>query len=165
MEEGQTDRKVRWRVTATEVCTALNEEEAKYLVIGGIACILHGYVRATSDVDILIEKSPDNVRRVLDGLSRVGYGYAKDFSVEEILSKPITIIGDDPGIDIFWVAWSVKYDQALPRSLVAEVDGVRIPYVGLDDLIATKQTGRPLDQADVEALLEIKRLRGGDQSL
>ena len=152
---------MKWRYSATQVCAALNEESARYLVIGGIACILHGYVRATTDVDILVERSAENIRRVLDALSAVGYGFAKEFTVEDILAKPITIIGDDPAVDIFQVAWSVKYDQAVDRSSVVEVDGVRIPLIGLDDLIATKRTGRPLDTADVEALEEIRRLRGG----
>jgi len=152
---------VKWRLNATQVCAALNEAEAKYLVIGGIACILHGYVRATTDVDILIERSPENVRRILDALSTLGYGFAREFAVSEILAKPITIIGDDPAVDIFQVAWSVKYDQAVERSSIVAVDGVDIPLVGLDDLIATKRTGRPLDAADIEALEEIRRLRGG----
>jgi len=46
------------------------------------------------------------------------------------------------------------------RSTVSEVDGVKIPLIGLDDLIETKRTGRPLDAADIERLEEIKRLRG-----
>ena len=54
----------------------------------------------------------------------------------------------------------MKYEQAAPRSSVVEIDGVQIPLVGIDDLIATKQTDRPLDAAEVEALEEIKRLRG-----
>lgn len=65
-------------------------------------------------------------------------------------------------MDIFTVAWNVKYADAVTRASVVEVDGVAIPLIGLDDLIKTKRTGRPLDQADIEALEEIKRLRGGE---
>ncbi|MBA3498651.1 MAG: hypothetical protein H0T86_16255 [Gemmatimonadales bacterium] len=43
-----------------QVCQALNTAGARYLVIGGVACILHGYVRATTDLDVLIERTPDN---------------------------------------------------------------------------------------------------------
>ncbi len=161
MEEGAPRRGVTPPSIAAQVCEALNRSGANYLVIGGVACILHGYVRATTDVDILIEPTLDNARRVLEGLSRVGYGFAQEWAPEEILARPITIIGDDPAVDIFTVAWSVKYDQAIPRASAVEVDGVRIPLIGIDDLIATKRTGRPLDAADIEALEEIKRLRGG----
>ncbi|HLZ44516.1 MAG TPA: hypothetical protein VKQ05_02455 [Gemmatimonadales bacterium] len=146
------------RVTA--VCAALNRGRAKYLVIGGIACILHGYARATDDIDILIERTETNAARVLKALSGVGYDFAREWSATELLKKPITIIGDDPRVDIFTVAWTVKYERAAPRSSTVAVDGVRIPLIGLDDLIETKRTGRLQDAADIEALEEIKR-RGG----
>ncbi len=138
----------------------LNRSGAKYLVIGGIACALHGYVRATTDVDILIERTLPNVERVLDAVSRLGFGFAGEWLPKEILARSITVIGDDPQIDIFTIAWSVKYEEAVKRSSVVEVQGVPIPLIGMEDLIETKRTGRPLDAADLEALEEIKRLRG-----
>jgi predicted nucleotidyltransferase len=150
----------RPRFITTQVCATLNEAGARYLVIGGIACILHGHVRATADVDILIEPTLDNAARVLEALSRVGYGFASEWLPDEILSKPITIIGDDPRVDIFTVAGSVKYAEAITRSTTVTVDGVTVPLVGLDDLITSKkQTGRAQDIADVEVLEEIRRLR------
>ncbi len=160
MEEGAPRRGVTPRAIAAQVCAALNATGSKYLVIGGIACVLHGYIRATTDVDILIERTAANAERVLAALSTVGYGFAREWGAEEILRRPITVIGDDPAVDVFTVAWSVKYEGAIAGSSVVDVDGVPIPLIGIDDLIATKQTGRPLDIADVEALEEIKRLRG-----
>lgn len=160
MEEGAADRPgVKPTTVAARVCAVLNETGSRYLVIGGIACILHGYVRATTDVDILIERSLANAERVLAALERVGYGFAREWSAREILERPITVIGDDPQVDIFTVAWNVKYEDAVRRASVVEVEGVEIPLASLDDLIATKRTGRALDQADIEALEEIKRLR------
>lgn len=156
MAEEPADR----RLTAVRACAELNRSGVNYLVIGGIACALHGYVRATTDVDILIERTLANAQRVLDAVSRLGYGFANEWLPREILARPITVIGDDPQVDIFTVAWSVNYEQAVERSSVVEVEGVPIPLIGLDDLIETKRTGRPLDAADLEALEEIKRLRG-----
>jgi hypothetical protein len=141
------------------VCEALNRSKARYLVIGGVACILHGYLRATTDVDILIERTPENAERVLEALSTIGYGFAREWTPGELLKRPITVIGDDPAVDVFTVAWKVKYEQAAKRSSVADVDGVAIPLISIDDLIETKRTGRALDAADIEALEEIKRLR------
>lgn len=141
-----------------QVCEVLNRSEARYLVIGGVACVLHGYVRATTDIDILIERTPENAGRVLDALSTIGYGFAREWTPEELLKRPITVIGDDPAVDVFTVAWKVKYDQAVKRSSVVDVNGVSIPLISIDDLIETKRTGRPLDTADIEALEEIKRL-------
>ena len=141
------------------VCAALNRARANYVVIGGIACILHGYARATEDIDILIERTEENAGRVLKALAALGYGFAREWTAAEILKRPITVIGDDPRVDIFTVAWSVKYDQAAPRSGTVSVNGVGIPLIGLDDLIETKRTGRLQDAADIEALEEIRRLR------
>jgi len=160
MEEGAPGWGVGPRSKALQVCAALNAAGAQYLVIGGVACVLHGYARATTDVDILIERTRDNAERILEGLSTIGYGFARELVPEEILERPIFVIGDDPAVDIFLVAWSVKYDQAIKRSSIVQVEGVAIPLIGLDDLIETKRTGRPLDTADIEALEQIKRLRG-----
>ncbi len=158
MEEETPHRRLRPQAIAAEVCSALNETGSHYLVIGGVACVLHGYVRATTDVDILIERTHRNAENVLAAVGGLGYGFAREWTADEILKRPITVIGDDPAVDIFTVAWSVKYDAAAPRSSIVEVDGVDIPLIGIDDLIRTKQTGRPLDAADIEALEAIKRL-------
>ena len=147
------------RTTPSQVCQALNWSGAKYLVIGGVACILHGYARATDDVDILIERTEANAERVLAALARVGYGFAGEWAAAEILKRPITVIGDDPAVDVFTVAWKVKYEQAAPRAADVDVEGVRIPLIALDDLIETKRTGRLQDAADIEVLEEIRRLR------
>jgi len=141
----------------TRVCAALNRAKANYLVIGGVACILHGYARATEDIDILIERTEANARRVLNALARVGYGFAREWTPTEVLKKPITVIGDDPRVDIFTVAWKVKYEQAVANAGSAVVDGVRIPLIGLGDLIETKRTGRLQDAADIEVLEEIRK--------
>jgi hypothetical protein len=157
MEAGAPRRGAEPKLIAAQICQALNAAGARYLVIGGIACILHGYVRATTDLDVLIERSPDNAGRVLEGLARIGYGFAREWTAKELLARPITVIGDDPAVDVFTVAWTVKYEQAVRRAASAEVEGVIIPFIGLDDLIATKRTGRLQDAADVEVLEEIKR--------
>jgi len=159
VEEGAPRRGLTPRAVAAQVCEALNRSRAKYLVIGGVACILHGYARGTEDVDILIERTETNAERVLAALARVGYGFASEWAAAEILKRPITVIGDDPAVDVFTVAWKVKYEQAASRSSVVEVDGIEIPLIGLDDLIETKRTGRLKDAADIEVLEEIRRLR------
>jgi len=159
MEEDPPPRRTRPELTAAAVCGALNAAGARYLVIGGIACILHGHVRATTDLDVLIERTVDNAERVLAGLAETGYGFAREWSASELLARPITVIGDDPAVDVFTVAWTVQYEGAVGRSQSALIEGVTIPFMGLDDLIATKRTGRLQDAADIEVLEEIRRLR------
>ncbi len=89
----------------------------------------------------------------------MGYGFARQWTAAELLARPITVIGDDPAVDVFTVAWSVKYEEAVKRSVSADVEGVTIPFVGIDDLIASKRTGRQQDAADIEVLEQIKRAR------
>ena len=157
MEEGAPSRGARPELIAARICQALNAAGARYLVIGGIACILHGYVRATTDLDVLIEQTTRNAERVLGGLAKTGYGFAREWSARELLARPITVIGDDPAVDVFTVAWTVEYEEAVGRSASAQVEGVAIPFIGLDDLIASKRTGRLQDAADIEVLEEIQR--------
>jgi len=160
VEEGAPRRGVTPQAIASQVCEALNQAGVRYLVIGGVACILHGYARATTDVDILIERTVDNARRALEALGQLGWGFAKEWSAEEILRRPITVVGDDPAVDVFTVAWRVKYEDAVTHSSSVEVDGVSVPLISIDDLIETKRTGRALDAADVEALQRVRRLTG-----
>lgn len=157
MEKGAPPRATRPELTAARVCRALNAAGARYLVIGGIACILHGYVRATTDLDVLIERTTDNAERVLAGLANSGYGFAREWTAQQLVARPITVIGDDPAVDVFTVAWTVRYENAVGQSSSVEVEGVTIPLIGLVDLIATKRTGRLQDAADIEVLEEIKR--------
>jgi len=159
MEEGAPRRGAAPDLIAAQVCGALNAAGANYLVIGGVACILHGYVRATTDVDILIERTVTNGERVLAALAAIGYGFAREWGAKELLARPVTVIGDDPAVDVFTVAWKVKYERAVRHHERVSVAGVTIPYIGLDDLIGTKRTGRLQDAADLEVLEEIKRLR------
>lgn len=160
MVERTPRRGVRRTDPVLRVCETLNRAKVQYLVIGGIACVLHGYARATQDVDILIERNVANAGRVLEALGRLGWGFARDWSPKELLTRPITVIGDDPAVDVFTVAWKVKYEDAVKRSSVVTIEGLAIPLISIDDLIETKRTGRLQDAADIEVLEEIKRLTG-----
>lgn len=141
------------------VCALLNEAKADYVIVGGFAVALHGVVRATKDVDILIEPSVENASRVLAGLQRLRWGIAAEVDPAAVASRAITIIGDDPRVDVLTIAWSVRYADVVDSMLHTEIDGVEIPYLDLASLIRSKQTGRLQDQADVEQLEIISHLR------
>jgi predicted nucleotidyltransferase len=151
----------RYETRVAEVCDRLNEYEARYVVVGATAMNLWGTTRATRDVDILIEATEPNAARVLEALGEIGFGLAKEWFAAEVASRPVTIIGDSPRVDVLTVAWSVHYAEAVQEAEVFTVEGVRIPTASIDHLIASKRTGRLQDAADIEVLEEIKRLRGG----
>lgn len=134
------------------VCRLLNRHRVRYLLAGGVAANLHGSVRATRGVDILVPPDARNMARLLRALSELPWGVARELDAAEIATRPITIIGDDPRVDVLTVAWTVTFDRAWPNRRVRRVDGVRLPHLSLADLRASKQTGRPADQADLEVL-------------
>jgi len=134
------------------VCRLLNRHRVRYLVAGGVAANLHGSVRATKDVDLLVPRDARNMSRLLDALAGLPYGIAKELDAEAMAAKPFTIIGDDPRVDVLTVAATVKFDHAYPRRVTRRIGGVTVPYLNRDDLIRSKQTGRPQDIADIEQL-------------
>lgn len=144
-----------------EVSARLNAHHAKYVLVGATAMQFWGTTRATRDIDILIQASVANARRVLAGLGEVGFGFAREWLAEEVAAKPVTIIGDSPRVDILTVAWSVHYAEAARDATVFTVEGVKVPTASIEHLIASKRTGRLQDAADIEVLEEIRRLRGG----
>lgn len=143
------------------VCRLLNEAGVAYVVVGAFALAFHGVVRATSDVDILIEPTIDNARRALEALKGLAWGVSRELDPSVVASNPITVIGDDPRVDLLTLAWSVRYADAAPSVERVEIEEVEIPFVDIDTLIRSKQTDRFQDKADVENLERVKRLRKG----
>jgi hypothetical protein len=139
------------------VCSLLNTEAVNYFVIGGQAIILHGIVRTTEDVDLLIEPTEENCRRVLAALSKLEDGAARELKPIELLENVVVKIADEVEVDVSIHAWKVDYADAKPSALETVIDGVRIPYLGLDKLIESKSTYREQDRLDVLRLMELKR--------
>lgn len=142
----------------TRVCALLNAAGVNYVVVGGFAIALHGVVRATKDVDILIDPSVENAARTLKALEGLTFGIARQLDPAQVAANPITIIGDEPRVDILTLAWSVRYADAAPRAKRVTIDGVDVPYADLETLIRSKQTPRLQDRADVESLLHLQQL-------
>jgi len=139
------------------VCRLLNRSRVRYLIAGGVAANLHGSVRATKDVDLLVPADEANMARLLDALSELPWGLARELDAADLAKKPITIIGDDPRVDVLTVAWTVTFARAWPRRIVRRIEGVRVPFLSLADLTASKRTGRPSDLADIEVLRGLRR--------
>lgn len=134
------------------VCRLLNRYRVRYLLAGGVAANLHGSVRATRDVDVLVPRDVPNMSRLVRALSELPYRVAGELDPAALVDKPITIVGDDPRVDILTVAWTVTFDAAYPNRQQRRIAGVRVPYLSRRDLIRSKQTGRPADQADIDTL-------------
>jgi len=154
---------VSGRTVLAEVCAQLNKHGARYVLVGGFAIQVWGSARVSNDLEVLIEATGENARRVLDAMKQLDgrWGLALDVSAEGVAARPATVIGDRPRVAILTVAFKVHYAEAARDATVFEVDGVKIPTASIEHLIASKQTGRLRDAADVEELLDIRRERGG----
>jgi hypothetical protein len=146
------------------VCKLLNQHAARYLVVGGHACILHGYIRATEDVDILVEDSAENFQRVIGALSELEDHAAAELTPRDFAENVVIKIADEVEVDVSRQAWQVDYAEATKTAEEVFVDGVRIPYLSLEMLIKSKTTYREQDRVDLvrlNDLLELKRRRSG----
>jgi len=152
---------VRPRSKLATVCGALNAAGARYVLIGGQAVILWGQVRATRDIDVLIEATPQNAERVLEGLAEIGFILVRDLDPKDVASRPFTIVGNLWRVDLLTIAWSVRYPAARADATVFTIEGVDIPVASIPHLIASKRTGRLQDAADIEVLEQIRERRGG----
>ncbi len=143
-----------------QVCRLLNDEEARYVIVGATAMQLWGTTRATRDIDILIEPTLENAKRVLAALARLPFGIAAEFTPAEIVSRGVTMIGDTPNVDVLTRAWNLEWAVAERDVSVFSVEGVSVPTVSIPHLIESKRTGRLQDLADIQLLEEMRRLLG-----
>ena len=146
----------------SRVCRLLNHEEARYVVVGATAMQLWGTSRSTRDIDILIEPTVANAERVLRALGALPFGVAQAIDPTELISRHVTMIGDTPNVDVLTRAWNLQWKEAEQGLAVFDIEGVAVPTVSLANLIASKQTGRPQDVADVQLLEELRQLRRKD---
>src|SRR5512140_766119 len=82
------------------VFASFQTHNVRYVVIGGIAAVLHGVPRATFDLDILIDPTPENAQALLAALEAVNFGTATMITAEEVLKHEITVFNDRVRIDV-----------------------------------------------------------------
>lgn len=161
--------------SVAEIVEALNGARVRYLVVGGLAVIAHGYLRFTKDLDLVIQLETENLRRAFEAMGRLGYKPLLPVQVEQFADASIReswihernmmvfqLWSDrhrDTPIDIF-VREPFDFDREYLAAMRKSVrEGLDVHVVGLDALIAMKEeAGRPSDQLDLEHL----RLRRGD---
>ena len=139
------------------VCSLLNNHGAKYLIVGARACWLHGYVRATMDVDILVPEDLENHVRVIAALSELKDHAAAELTPQDLVENVVVKIADEVEVDVSTRAWKVSYAGAVGTSLKATIEGVEVPYVDLQTLIKSKSTRREQDKVDVQRLLSLNQ--------
>ena len=137
-----------------DILCAFSEENVKFLLVGAYAMAIHGYPRATLDIDLWVMSSPENSEAVLRALKRFG-APLHDLTLDD-LQRDDTIfqIGVAPRrIDIITGVSGLRFQEAFIGSVEAEIEGSRVRIPSMDDLIRNKRaSGRTKDKADAEAL-------------
>ena len=137
-----------------EMLQCLLEENVRFLLVGAYAVAVHGFPRATKDIDFFVWATPENAVNLVRALARFG-APLDDISVSDF-SNPGTVfqIGNSPRrIDIITNISGVDFEHAYANRKNIFLEGLDIPVISVPDLIVNKRaTGRTQDLADVEKL-------------
>lgn len=138
----------------------LADRGVRFLVVGGIAVTLQGYVRLTEDVDLLVEDSAANLRLLLQVLTGFGEGFAAELSLADFDADEgaIRIVEETEQcqIDLFTRMSGRRYADAITDADVLELRGLSIPYASKRSLIAWKEGSvREKDRLDALALRKL----------
>ena len=136
---------------------SLNAHKVRYVVIGATAFPVHGYARATLDIDIFIDPTPVNARRTLAALVAVGYDVS-DVTEGDLLSKKLLIRQYALETDIHPFVAGVTFATVWRNRVRSRIGKTATRFASLNDLIRMKRAaGRPKDQEDLRILLQLKR--------
>ncbi|WP_143305226.1 nucleotidyltransferase [Chitinophaga vietnamensis] len=144
-----------WRV--------LNEHQVRYIMVGGVATNLHGYQRLTEDIDLWLDDTLENRKKLRSALADYGMG---DFDAIERMQfvpgwttfqlnngAPLDIMTSIKGME------EHSFEECLEYASIAEIYGVKIPFLHINHLItAKKASDRPKDRIDVANLEKIKEM-------
>ncbi len=144
---------------------SLRDHDVKYIMVGGYAINLHGYQRFTGDLDIWLKDTLENrqaLRRAFVSCNMGDYPMIEymefipgwtEFYLNNSLRLDILI--DMKGLEGY------TFDECLQMASTADIEDVSVPFLHINQLIANKKVvNRPKDQIDVNALEEIRKLRG-----
>jgi len=120
-------------------CVPGCSHDVRYVVIGGIAAVLHGVPRATFDLDILVEASLENASRLLEALLEAGFGAASLTTPEDLLGHESTVFADRVRIDVRTSTPGLAFADAWARRETMTYGGQPFFVVSKEDLIASKQ--------------------------
>ncbi len=142
------------------ICRELNQRSVNYIVVGGMAINIHGFTRNTEDIDLLIETGEANERKVLEVLSLLPDGAAKELRPGEVAEFVVIRVCDEITVDLMAKACGHDYESAKHLISPVVVDGVTIPFASPVLLWKTKQTFREKDQIDRLFLRRLLEDRG-----
>lgn len=144
-----------------ELLHTFNRHRVKYLLIGGYAVGLHGHVRATNDMDIVVAPDDENAGNVVAAL--LEFGLSESSVKKELFTSPrsLVVMGVEPfAVDIVNYFEGVDFEKAFDRREVRKVEDIEVSLVSLGDLIANKAAvARDKDKLDVKELIRKNKIQ------
>ena len=154
---------------------ALDVSETRYVVVGGVAMVLHGYARLTADIDLIVDLEASAAEKVMQALARLGLRPRApvdpaDFADARIRESWLHDKGmqvfslfhpDNPllSVDVF-THHPIEFEGLFDRSETRSVGDVSVRVASIPDLIFLKRLAdRPRDRDDIEKLETIARLK------
>ena len=146
-----------------ELLRSFQKHRVRYLLIGGHAVSVHASPRLTEDMDVLVEATLPNGKRLHAALREFGLGSFAPRAEEVLEHDVFWQFGRKPlRVDVLTHIPAVVFGLAWRRRTLARLGDVDVPVIGIDDLIANKRaSGRPKDLADVAALEQANAARRG----
>lgn len=144
--------------------TNLQENGVEYILIGGQSLALHGFPRATEDVDLVVPFDEENGKKLIKALAFLKFAnelksewFTAEANKDEIQNIRIQ---DDLVVDILFAANGQTYQSLLPHIKTISFDGMSIRTLDIDGLLKTKTDSREKDVIDRAVLLKIKAMSG-----
>jgi hypothetical protein len=143
--------------TFESLLVKLRRANVDFLVAGGVAVCLNGFVRTTQDLDLLVEASPANLERLLSCLAGFGEGFARELTAADFrLEEGAIRVIEEFTLDLFTLMRRHNYADFASSARSLEIEGVSIAYLSPEALIELKgPSSRHKDQLDVSALRAI----------
>jgi predicted nucleotidyltransferase len=134
---------------------SLNDNGVEYVLVGGMAVILHGYVRGTGDMDVWVNKTGDNYSKLVKAFRQFGMPLF-DMTEKAFLGNEFDVwsIGVQPvKIEIMTAVKGLNFEETYKQSQIYNEDGLAIRFIHLNHLLAAKKaSGRFRDLDDIDQL-------------
>ena len=137
-----------------DLLRAFIDADVRFLVVGAYALAHHGRPRATGDLDVWIDATPDNAARVMQALA--AFGAPLSDVTKDDFSRPGVVfqIGVAPGrVDVLTQLTGVTFDEAWPQRVSGDFGSLSVDFIGREMFLRNKRaTGRAKDLGDIEGL-------------
>jgi hypothetical protein len=130
------------------LCASLNAHGVRYMVVGGMAVINQGFLRATEDIDLLLERSGKNLDRVREAMEILPDKAIRLVEENAFDKYDCVRVGDEIMVDLMMSACGITYDEAQNEIEVVVIDGIPVPFASAKLLLRMKQTHRDKDIPD-----------------